>query len=92
MGGKELKSFKWKSYVGRSGFGVDCSKSFTGDGSRQRGPKGGKPSTRILTLAQHLRSREPGACLGPYSDSLPDLDLYSVDAKAAAILSTQLYC
>ena len=90
--GEEDSSFKWKRDVGRSGFGVDCSKSFTGDGSRQRGPKGGKCFTLILTLAQHLRSRESGACLGPYNDSLPDLDLYSVDAKAAAILSTQLYC
>ena len=47
--GEEESSFKWKRDVGRSGFGVDCSKSFTGDGSRQRGPKGG-----MLFLGLHL--------------------------------------
>lgn len=74
--------------MGRSGFEALFKIQ---DGSRQRDLRR-QVFHLILTLAQHLRSRESGDCLGPYSDSLPDLDLYSVDAKAAAILSTQLYC
>lgn len=77
--------------VARFGFELIVPEVSWGIELRGMGGEGGWPFTVNRILAQHLRSREPGTRSGIPSDSPPGLNLYPLDAKAAAILSTQSY-